>query len=863
MIEFIEFYFYLLLLSGFISLNLAAYIWKKYGTIRKIEPAQFFSILLFAASLWSFGNALAVIGTNYSLIYFWEQFKYIGILVIPPSWAIFALQWTGRSSWLSPKKIWALYILPCFFIVLIFTDAYHHLIWEKIEFHSFGSYTLSTTVHGIGWWSIWAYSYLMILIGIIYLLNGFLNTRHIYQKQAFILLIGSFTPWVANALFSFNLSPISHIDLTPTAFIISGLAYSWGFSRLKLIDIPPFAKHAVFDYLDDPVFVFDMNHRLLEINPCAERIFHLNGKEIITKEAEIIFADQPELIKMLHAPRSGPTEFCYKTSNGKITFDVHVTCLSDKKKQCGGYLLAFRDITERKETEKALQESEKKFRTFTESASVAIMIYQDDKWIYANPAAERITGYSQDELRSMYFWDFVHPDYVNLIIKRGRERQYGKSPPNHYEFKIISKDKSEKWVDFRAEKITYNGKKAVLITALDITDRKETEKTMEKQLTAITSSIDGIAILNSQQKFEYLNESHAKIYGYDTPQELIDKSWKVLYDEKELKRFEQEIMPKFQKEGRWRGEAVGKKKDGTSFDQEITLTLLPGGELICVVRDITKQKMVINELQDAHELLFTVNKDLERKVKERTVQIERLIKQKDDFINQLGHDLKTPLTPMMVLLPILKEKAKSEKDLELFDVVIRNVFFMKDLVNKTIDLAKLNSDKIEFTMEPVNLLEMSEMIVKNNQVLFEENHITLVNNISNPIFVHADPLRINEVFNNLITNAIKYMPKDGGTIAINANEDKKTVTISIKDTGIGMTQDEINQIFDEFYKADESRHDLDSSGLGLTITKKIIEKHGGTVWAESEGKGKGSTFFFTLQKAEIVPKKAQSIAAPS
>ena len=141
----------------------------------------------------------------------------------------------------------------------------------------------------------------------------------------------------------------------------------------------------------------------------------------------------------------------------------------------------------------------------------------------------------------------------------------------------------------------------------------------------------------------------------------------------------------------------------------------------------------MKELEDAHEVLFTINKDLERKVKQRTNEIEQLVKQKDDFINQLGHDLKTPLTPMMVLMPILKKKAKSKKDEELFDVIIRNTQFMKDLVNKTINLAKLNSDKIEFNIEPINLSEEIDYVIKNNRFILDDNYIKIENNTNKNI----------------------------------------------------------------------------------------------------------------------------------
>ncbi|MFO8077481.1 MAG: PAS domain S-box protein, partial [Thermoplasmatota archaeon] len=756
----------------------------------------------------------------------------------------------------------------------------------------------------------------------------------------------------------------------------TGLIFAYGFTHFKLIDLLPVAKETVFNNLQDPVVVFDINKRLIELNKSAEDIFGLNGKEYIGKNAGELFHEYPDIIHSFQQGRS-QVSFEIKTNKGSPRyFDVtHSKVIG--KNQIPGYVLSFRDITERKKATNALvesekqfhgifegvndavflheietgkivnanqkatemygyskeelmkmsivdltaddqpldldtftnavkrirrglqkavqwhakgksrntfwvevnptilsfkgkefllvsvrdiddkkkaeirlKESEKKFRTFTESASIAIMIYQDDKWIYANPYAEKITGYSKNELLRMHFWDFIHPEYKDLIIKRGKARQRGEEPPSRYQFKILTKQEEEKWVDFRAEKIFFSGKQAVLITASDITDRKKSAETIDKQLTAIRSSMDGVAILNERGEFEYLNDAHVSIYGYDSSEELLGKSWRLLYNDEELKRFDEEIMPEFQKHGRWNGEAVGRKKDGTLFNQEITLTALEDGGLICVVRDITRQKMVVKELQDAHDILFTLNKDLERKVEQRTAQIQQLMKQKDDFINQLGHDLKTPLTPMMVLLPMLKKKVDSEKDNELFDVVIRNVYFMKDLVNKTIDLAKLNSDKIELVFESIDLSEETKNILSNNQVLFDEKNIAVHNHINQSIFVEADQLRLNEVLNNLITNAVKYSAKEGGEISLFAEEENEKVIVSIKDNGIGMTQDQINHIFDGFYKADESRHDLDSSGLGLTITKKIIKKHGGKIWAESNGPGKGTTFYFTLKKAE-------------
>ena len=205
---------------------------------------------------------------------------------------------------------------------------------------------------------------------------------------------------------------------------------------------------------------------------------------------------------------------------------------------------------------------------------------------------------------------------------------------------------------------------------------------------------------------------------------------------------------------------------------------------------------------------------------------------------------------MMVLLPMIKDKIQNKKDQDKFDIIMRNVFYMKDLISKTIDLAKLNSDKIDFTFEKINLTDEIENVIKNNQIILEKNKINIVNKIKNPIYVKADKVRIEEVLNNLITNSIKYTLNDKGKIVINSVKKNKMVTVSFKDSGIGMDSKQQKKIFDEYYKIDNSRHKLDSSGLGLTITKKIIQKHGGKIWVESKGIGKGSTFYFTLKLIE-------------
>jgi signal transduction histidine kinase len=198
------------------------------------------------------------------------------------------------------------------------------------------------------------------------------------------------------------------------------------------------------------------------------------------------------------------------------------------------------------------------------------------------------------------------------------------------------------------------------------------------------------------------------------------------------------------------------------------------------------------------------------------------------------------------MLHIIKEDGEKPETKEDWDVVMRNIDYIENIVSETLKIAELSSTKVTFEMNDTNLLDLVNNTIKDNKIVFDKNNIKIENMINEKITVNGDELRIKEVFCNLIINAVKFTPENG-SILVDAKKDNDYVIISIKDTGMGLTQGEIEHIFDEFYKADAARHDMESSGLGLSICKRIVEKHGGRIWAESPGPGKGTTVYFTLK----------------
>lgn len=279
-----------------------------------------------------------------------------------------------------------------------------------------------------------------------------------------------------------------------------------------------------------------------------------------------------------------------------------------------------------------------------------------------------------------------------------------------------------------------------------------------------------------------------------------------------------------------------------------------------IIKDITERiqakealikanKLLGKEVEKQTNDLIEANMALEREVVDRKkaeAVKEELIRHKDMFITRLGHDLKTPLTPLVGLLPLIRNQVDDPKTQNLIDACVLNVKRIKYLAIKAIKVARANSITRVIAMENVPVMLKVNDYIEKRDFIIKQKRIAFENNIGPEIIIMANEADLEELFYNLISNAVKYTPENGA-VTIDAKVDDEKVTVSIKDTGIGLSEQHIDRIFDEFFKVDEARHELNSSGLGLSICRKIVENHGGTIWAESKGEGHGTTFYFTIK----------------
>jgi len=251
------------------------------------------------------------------------------------------------------------------------------------------------------------------------------------------------------------------------------------------------------------------------------------------------------------------------------------------------------DITERKQAEDALRDSEFKLRTIIENSNDAITLKDTEgRYLLINPAGAKFLGRSVSEVIGKRDQELFTPETGEKIWQFDQTvMQSGITWT--YEEVAESDGCKRTYLSTKCPYFSPQGELTGIIgVCRDITASKIAEETMKRQLAAVEAAGDGIAILNSFGEYIYLNQSHVKIFGYDSCHELIGKNWRDLYHREEVERLETEVFSLLLKTGSWQGEATAKKRDGTTFFQEISLTLIPDGGMISVCRDITERKRV-------------------------------------------------------------------------------------------------------------------------------------------------------------------------------------------------------------------------------------------------------------------------------
>lgn len=501
-----------LFVSAALSAGIALYALKRRP---RTSYATIFMLVALAGAVWSLGYALELLGADLKTKLFWAKIQYLGIPSIFPLLLAFLLHYTGKSRWLPARRIVLLAAIPAATAILALTNESHGLIWTSAALETRGGALLLVVQHGAWFWVFAAYGILVILASVALTAKAFLESLPPHRQQMGLTLIGILIPTAANIAYLLGIGPMPGLDLTPFAFTLTFGLVALGVFRFKLLSFAPVEAVTPPVGQGDLLFLIDAHDEVQRLNRAAERILGKRSAQVAGQPIDSLIPRWADIRSRLE--NTGEVETLLGEGTAHRRYILSMVPGLDQPAPSAGRLAVFRDVTESAQTAQALHHSEAMFRILTETMPSAIMIYQGDRFRYINPAAEALTGYSREDIETLRFWDVVHPEFRDMVRQRGLERQSGKDIPRRYEFKIVTKSGEERWVDFGAALIQFEGKPAGLGTAYDITQRKEAEEVLRRKSAYLAAlhetALAVMARLNLADTLETIAQQAADLVG--------------------------------------------------------------------------------------------------------------------------------------------------------------------------------------------------------------------------------------------------------------------------------------------------------------------------------------------------------------
>jgi len=340
-----------------------------------------------------------------------------------------------------------------------------------------------------------------------------------------------------------------------------------------------------------------------------------------------------------------------------------------------------------------------------------------------------------------------------------------------------------------------------------------------QQQVLFNSMIEGLLLLDRSQKIYLANRAFKNLFGLK-----MELRGKTILETLRLHELE-ELVKRVQAEGQ-------------VFDYEIKLPDL-------TERWLRVNASVISNSAGEREGMILVFHDLTR--------LKQLERTREEFVANVSHELRTPLSLIKGYVETLLDGARNHPEVaeRFLKIIERNTNRLDLLIQDLLTISALESGRMKLNLQPVDIRLVAEKVLADLHGKAENKHVTLANTLP-PMPVRADPNRLDQVFANLVDNAIKYGRTNGKVTVGGRKLDNGQVEIFVQDDGPGIPPEALDRVFERFYRVDKARsRDQGGTGLGLSIVKHIVHAHGGEVWARSEV-GKGATFFFTL------PENAQA-----
>ncbi len=588
---------------------------------------------------------------------------------------------------------------------------------------------------------------------------------------------------------------------------------------------------------------------IMDLNPAAEKMFgyqHLDleqdliSKLVRTTEnqfearstaefkalmARAAEADHPyEMV----GHRSTGTTFPLEMMVNEVTFDGEPL-----------YAGTFHDITRRKTAEMQRLESERQYRRLVNTLQDGLFIIQDGKIQFVNNAMEQMTGYTVYELLGMPIQKITAPEDRERISMLYERSQKGVATPTELEFSLLHKDQGTRiLVAIKVRLTTYNGRVANMGMLENITEKRLAENRLRVTQFSVDRAAEAIFWTNKDAKIVYANDSAVQIFGY-TREALLEMNVHDTHPNYEAVQYWRNHWEELKEFKTMSFEVENKRKNGECFPVDVTVNYIEfdGEGFNCTsVRDISERKAVERERENSRLQL-----------QEAKESAEAANRAKSAFLANMSHELRTPLNAIIGYSEMLEEDAEdfgySEFIPDLNKIHGAGKHLLA-LINDILDLSKIEAGKIELYNESFVLSDLIDGVVATIHPLIQKNDNVIEVHYDDVGLMHGDKMKMRQVLFNLLSNAAKFT--NAGTIGLHVKrervEKQEWLKFQVTDSGIGMTDEQMYNLFRPFTQADSSTtRQYGGTGLGLAIIRHFCRMMGGDVTAESE-LDVGSTF---------------------
>ncbi len=839
-------------IAGFISLGIAIYLSPHWKNI----SARLLTLLVICIAVWSFGYGMEFFSPDLALKLWWVKIEYFGNVWLGPILFSFILSITQKPLKHRTSYI-LLSILPVIFIALVLTNDLHHLMWERAWIETDSRVAFLMYDRAAFFWIYVAYSYSLILIATVRMVRSFSSATGIFKKQLFVILLGVASPWVANIIYVFGFESLKHIDFTPTAFTISGIAFFFGLLRYQMLSLIPLAHETMINSMGDPVIAVDMRSRVLDMNKAAMAQCDTDFITPAHSSLETFFPSLADLVSQHQSTESIELETNFHDGQEAKTWGLRIFPLLGRKNKHRGRLLILKDITDKKRAENAAKEGERIQRVVLQASPNPIVYYnQNGEVTYLNPAFTRVFGWTLDELLGKRI-DFVPKE--NLEETKAALKKTIERPEGNYGFLTRRSTKSGKILDVSINSAMHHPQDGsppnMVVNFADITQIKQTERELRKTrdyITSIINSLPSILIgLNAEGIITQWNKQAEKLTGVMATN-AIDHSIKDIFPQ--LAVFVMDIY-----------RILESRKAQKETKRNLTInnkTIIVDIAIYPIISD--SPPGVVIRIDDISDRV---------KIEEMMIQSEKMMSV-GGLAAGMAHEINNPLAGIIQNTQVIKNRltrplpaniqAARECDvaLEKMNTYMekRNIFTMMDQVVKSgLRAAHIVDNMLSFSRKSGQrksthylheIMESTIELVGNDYNLkkrYDFRAIKIIRDYSDNVPpVICEKNKIQQVLLNILKNGAEAMAEantaDPG-LCIRCFKDKDMVTLEIEDNGPGMDEKTKKRIFEPFFTTKEVGV---GTGLGLSVSYFIItENHDGIMTVESF-LGQGTRFIIKL-----------------